>query len=152
MLKAPGAELCRNACGERTKIFSSYQCSSECSMNIYIYTYIYILKSFHIYPYITCSSNIFFFNELLLLTPWVEPNFFLPIMIKGIHISSICLGQSFTLTSSNNNLWVLRTISVILKTKSIAKYSKVLQTHDYYHISNHCPLFRLANTLKFSGS
>ena len=66
-------------------------------------------------------------------------------------MNSICLGQSFTLTSSNNNLRVSRSVSVILKTKSIAKYSKVLQTHDYYQISNHYPLFRLANTLKFSG-
>ena len=68
----------------------------------------------------------------------------------------ICLERSFTLTSSNNNLWVWKSISEILKTKSIGKFSKVLLlihvSHDYYHISNHCPLFRLTNTLKFSGS
>ena len=43
-------------------------------------------------------------------------------------------------------------ISEILKTRSIVNYSKVLQTHDYYYISNHCPLFRLANILKLTGS
>ena len=36
----------------------------------------------------------------------------------------------------------------ILKTKSIAKYSKVLSTHHYHH----CPLFRLVNILNLAGS
>ena len=67
-------------------------------------------------------------------------------------MNSICLGRSFTLTSSDNNLWVSMSIYEILKTKSIAKYSKVLQAHDCYHVSNHCPLFRPPNTLKFAGS
>ena len=36
MLKAPGAELCQNACGRvnEEKVFYSHQCSPECSMNI----------------------------------------------------------------------------------------------------------------------
>ena len=63
-------------------------------------------------------------------------------------MNSICLGQSFTLTSSNNNLWVSMSISEILKTKSIVKYLKVLETHHCYH----CPLFRLANILNLAGS
>ena len=35
MLKAPGAELCQNACGvvNEQKIFCSHQCSPDCSMN-----------------------------------------------------------------------------------------------------------------------
>ena len=133
-------------------------------MYMHIYMYICILKSlFYIYikvvSYIslsTFSSNIFFFDDLFLLTPWVQSNFFLPIIIKSIPMNSICLERSFTLTSSNNNLWVWKSISEILKTKSIGKFSKVLLlihvSHDYYHISIHCPLFRLTNTLKFSGS
>ena len=44
MLKAPGAELCQNACGvvNEQKIFCSHQCSPECSSNkfrAYISTY-----------------------------------------------------------------------------------------------------------------
>ena len=63
-------------------------------------------------------------------------------------MNSICLGRSFTLTSSNNNLWVSMSISEILKTKSIVKYSKVLETHHYYH----CLLLRLANIINLAGS
>ena len=35
MLKAPGVELCQNACGvvNEQKIFCSHQCFPECSMN-----------------------------------------------------------------------------------------------------------------------
>ena len=44
VLKAPGTELCQNACGvvNEQKIFCSHQCSPECSMNKfrgYISTY-----------------------------------------------------------------------------------------------------------------
>ena len=37
VLKAPGAELCQNACGvvNEQKIFCSQQCSPKCSMNIF---------------------------------------------------------------------------------------------------------------------
>ena len=46
VLKAPGAELCQNACGvvNEQKIFCSHQCSPQCSMNkfrAYISIYIY---------------------------------------------------------------------------------------------------------------
>ena len=35
MLKAPGADLCQNACGvvNEQKVYCSHQCSPECSMN-----------------------------------------------------------------------------------------------------------------------
>ena len=103
-------------------------------------------------PLSTFSSNIFFFIDLFLSTPWVQSNLFLPIMIKCIPMNSICFGRSFTLTYSNNNLWVSMSIYEILKTKSIAKYSKVLQIHDCYHVSNQCPLFGPPNTLRLAGS
>ena len=41
-------------------------------------------------------------------------------------MNSICSGRSFTLTSSNKNLWVLMSVSVILKTKCVVNYLKVL--------------------------
>ena len=89
------------------------------SFHIYIYIYIYIYI-IYIYIFWTFSSNLFFFKDLLLSTPWVQSNFFLPIMIKGIPMNSICLGRSFTLTSSNNDLWVL-----MFKDK---KYCKVFES------------------------
>ena len=58
VLKAPGAELCQNACGimNEQKIFCSHQCSPECSMNkfrAYLSTYIYMI--IFIYKYIKLS-------------------------------------------------------------------------------------------------
>ena len=47
VLKAPGAELCQNACGvvNEQKIFCSNQCSPECSMNKFrVYKSICIYK------------------------------------------------------------------------------------------------------------
>ena len=58
MLKAPGAELCQNACGvvNEQKTFFSHQCSPECSINKfraypYLYIYIYIFIFLYIYIY-----------------------------------------------------------------------------------------------------
>ena len=56
VVKAPGVELCQNACGvlNEQKLFCSHQCSPECSMNkfrriypqtrICIYIYIYTIQ------------------------------------------------------------------------------------------------------------
>ena len=43
-------------------------------------------------------------------------------MINSIPMSSICLGRSFTLTSSNNNLWASMSISEISNTGSIVYF------------------------------
>ena len=74
-------------------------------MYVYILS-IYILNLFHIHAFPIFSFNLFFFKDLFLSTPWVQSIFFLCIMIKGISMNSICLGQSFTPTSSNNNCGV----------------------------------------------
>ena len=52
MLKAPGVELCQNACGvvNEPKISCSHQCSPECSMNKYIYNiYLFIERIYNKY-------------------------------------------------------------------------------------------------------
>ena len=148
-------------------VYLSIYLSSYLSIYMHVCMYIWYICKLKLLYYIyikfdsyislsTFSSNIFFFDDLFLLTAWVQSNFFLPIMIKSIPMNSICLGWSFSLIFLNNDLWVSRSISEILKTRSIAKFSKVLLlihvSHDYYHISKHCPLFRFANTLRFSGS
>ena len=126
-----------------------------------IYSYIYTLSMF--------SSNLFFFKDLFSTEPWLHSNFFLPMKIESILINSVCLELSFTVTSSKNNFWVSITNSEVLRIKDrtlscqwlhkntnlintplLRKFCK--QTHDSYYISNHCPHFRLANTLDLSGS
>ena len=62
VLKAPGAELCQNACGvvNKHKIFYSHQCSTEYSMNkfrAYISMYIYIKLYIKHYIYKTFMSS-----------------------------------------------------------------------------------------------
>ena len=47
VLKAPGTELCQNACGvvNEQKIFCSHQCSPECSMNKFrAYIHIHVFR------------------------------------------------------------------------------------------------------------
>ena len=95
---------------------------------IYIYIYIYILKSFHVYTFSTFSSSLFIFKDLFLSIRCMQLNFFLPIMIKGIAMNSICLERYFTFTSSNSNLWVSMSKTEILKTKN----RKLSREYNYF--------------------